>query len=132
MITDTHAHVFWSTFDADREQVLERARAAEVSRMVVVGTNLATSRAAFELCRGREGLFPTAGIHPHDCAEAGPEDREQIERLARSPECVAVGETGLDLFKEFSPRAEQAESFRWHLELARRLDTLGVYRFSPA
>lgn len=122
MITDTHAHVFWSTFDADREEVLERARAAEVSRMVVVGTNLATSRAAFELCAGRSGLFPTAGIHPHDCAEAGPDDYAAIEALARDPACVGVGETGLDLFKEFSPRAQQSESFHWHLELARALD----------
>lgn len=122
MITDTHAHVFWSSFDADRELVLERARAAQVSRMVVVGTNLATSRAAFELCRGRTGLFPSAGIHPHDCAEAGDADYAGIEALARDPACVGVGETGLDLFKEYSPRARQAESFRWHLALARELD----------
>lgn len=122
MITDSHAHVFWSSFDADREAVLERARAAGVSRMVVVGTNLATSRAAFDLCRGRVGLFPTAGIHPHDCAEAGEADYAGIEALARDPACVAVGETGLDHFKEFSPRAAQEQSFRWHLRLARELD----------
>jgi len=122
LITDTHAHVFWSTFDADREEVLERARAAEVSRMVVVGTNLETSRAAFELCRGRVGLFPTAGVHPHDCAEAGAEDYAAIAELARERACVGVGETGLDLFKEYSPRERQAESFRWHLALARELD----------
>jgi TatD DNase family protein len=122
LITDTHAHVYWSSFDADRDEVLERARAAEVSRMVVVGTNLATSRSAFELCAGRSGLFPTAGIHPHDCAAAGPEDFAGIEALARDGTCVAVGETGLDLFKEYSPRARQAESFRWHLRLARELD----------
>jgi TatD DNase family protein len=122
LITDSHAHVFWSSFDEDREQVLERARAAGVSRMVVVGTNLATSRAAFELCRPRTGLFPSAGIHPHDCAEAGESDHAGIAALARDPACVAVGETGLDHFKEFSPRARQAESFRWHLRLARELD----------
>lgn len=122
MITDTHAHVFWSSFDEDREQVLERARSAGVSRMVVVGTNLETSRAAFELCRDRAGLFPTAGIHPHDCAEASEQDFAAVAGLAHAQECVAVGETGLDLFKEFSPRARQAESFRWHLELARELD----------
>jgi TatD DNase family protein len=122
LITDSHAHVFWSSFDEDRELVLERARAAQVSRMVVVGTNLATSQAAFALCRDRAGLFPTAGIHPHDCAQALEADYAGIADLARERACVAVGETGLDLFKEYSPRALQADSFRWHLRLAVELD----------
>lgn len=122
MITDSHAHVFWDSFDGDRDNVLARARAAGVTRMVVVGTSAETSRQAFALCAGRAGLFPTAGIHPHDAAEASPEDRAEVERLARSEECVAVGETGLDFFKEFSPRKDQLESFRWHLALARELD----------
>jgi TatD DNase family protein len=53
MITDTHAHLFWRDFDGDREEVLARARAAGVGRMLIVGTDLSTSRAAFELCSGR-------------------------------------------------------------------------------
>jgi TatD DNase family protein len=120
MITDSHAHLYWKSFDGDRAEVLARARAAGVERMVVVGTDLASSRAAFELCAGELGLFPTAGIHPHDAARAAPE-RGEIEALCRRPECVAVGETGLDWFKEYSPRADQLESFLWHLELADRL-----------
>jgi TatD DNase family protein len=122
VITDSHAHVWWDRFSEDLEEVLDRARAAGVERMVVVGTTAETSRAAFELCRGRPGLYPTAGIHPHDAAEAGEVERAEIARLARLPECVAVGETGLDLFKEYSPRAEQLASFHWHLALARELD----------
>lgn len=122
MITDTHVHVFWETFDGDRDEVLARARAAGVERMVVVGTDLETSRAAFELCAERPGLYPTAGVHPHDAAGAGVTVLREIERLCRRDECVAVGETGLDLFKEYSPRARQMENFRWHLDLARRID----------
>lgn len=122
MITDTHVHVFWETFDDDREEVLQRARAAGVERMVVVGTDLATSRASFELCASRPGLYPTAGVHPHDASGAGGTVLREIERLCRREECVAVGETGLDFFKEYSPRARQLETFRWHLDLARRLD----------
>lgn len=122
MITDTHAHVFWESFDEDREAVLERARAAGVERIVIVGTDLASSRAAFELCAGREGLYPTAGVHPHDAEGASPETLVEIEALCRSDECVAVGETGMDLFKEYAPRDAQREAFRWHLELARELD----------
>jgi TatD DNase family protein len=122
MITDSHAHLYWKSFDVDRAEVLARARAAGVERMVVVGTDVASSRAAFALCADELGLFPTAGIHPHDAAGAGAAERAQIEALCRVPECVGVGETGLDWFKEHSPRADQLDGFLWHLDLARRLD----------
>jgi len=121
VITDTHAHVGWESYDADLDAVLERARAAGVTRMIVVGTTAATSRQAHEVCSGRAGLHPTAGIHPHDASAAGPAERSEIERLARAEACVAIGETGLDYFKEHSPRAAQAECFRWQLALAREL-----------
>jgi len=122
LITDTHAHVFGPRFDEDREAVLERARAAGVSRIVVVGTDVETSRAAFALCAGRPGLYPTAGIHPHDAAQITDAQRDEIAALCAREECVAVGETGLDWFKEFSPREQQLAGFRWHAELARELD----------
>jgi len=121
VITDTHAHLFWDGLGQDLDAVLERARAAGVGRIVVVGTDLKSSRAALELCRGRPELSPTAGIHPHDAAGIDAEARAEIEQLCALPECVAVGETGLDYFKEFSPRAAQAEGFRWQAELAREL-----------
>lgn len=122
MITDSHAHLYWKDFDQDRAAVLARARAAGVARMVVVGTDLASSRAALALCAGEPGLFPTAGIHPHDAAGATPSERAEIEALCRRPECVGVGETGLDWFKNHSPRVAQLESFLWQLELACALD----------
>ena len=122
MITDSHAHLYWKDFDGDRAEVLARARAAGVAHMVVVGTDLASSRAAFDLCAGEPGLFPTAGIHPHDARAATSAERAEIEALCRRPECVGVGETGLDWFKNLSPRAEQLESFLWQLDLAQRLD----------
>src|SRR5262245_48875553 len=102
--------------------MLARARAARVARCVVPGTEVATSRAAFELCAKETGLYPAAGIHPHDASGFDERSRAEIEALARRPEAVAVGETGLDYFKEFSPRAAQRANFRWHLELARELD----------
>ena len=120
-LTDSHAHVWWKTYDGDRGQVLEHARELGVERMVLVGTDVETSRAAFELAAGIEWAWPTAGIHPHDAQGAGPGEREAIAELCRRPECVGVGETGLDFFKQYSPRAAQEESFRWHLELATAL-----------
>jgi len=122
VITDSHAHVYWTSFEGDRAEVLARARAAGVERMVLVGTNVETSRAAFELARSEPGLYPTAGIHPHDASGADRPARAEIERLCERSECVAVGETGLDFFKEHSPREAQLASFRWQLELARSLD----------
>ena len=122
MITDTHAHLFWKSFEDDREAVLERARAAGIARMVIVGTDLPSSRQAFELCAQEPDLYPTAGIHPHDAEGVTQEQRAEIEALCRRPECVGVGETGLDYFKQFSPREDQLENFYWHLELARTLD----------
>ena len=122
MITDTHSHLFWKKFDDDREDVIARAKAAGVGRMVVVGTTLETSKRSFELAAEYEGLFPTAGIHPHDVAEPDEAVREEIATLCARPECVAVGETGLDYFREYSPHEAQRDWFRWHLELAKLLD----------
>ncbi len=121
MITDSHAHLYWKSFDPDRDAVLARARAAGVGRMIVVGTDLETSRAAFALCERELDLHPTAGVHPHDAAGASPAERAAIEELCGRPECVGVGETGLDWFKQFSQRAAQIENFLWQLDLARRL-----------
>lgn len=122
MITDTHSHIFWKNFDEDRDEVVERARRAGVERMLVVGTDVETSRQCFRLCEGQAGLYPTAGIHPHDAEGVAEADLAEIETMCRDPRCVAVGETGLDYFKEYSPRQDQRRRFRWHLELARELD----------
>jgi TatD DNase family protein len=121
MITDTHAHLFGERFDADREEVIARARAAGVSRIVVVGTDVASSRAAFALCAGRAGFHPTAGIHPHDAADSSAEARAAIREMCLRTECVAVGETGLDWFRNLAPRDAQLENFAWHAELAREI-----------
>lgn len=123
MITDSHNHLYWPTFDEDRALVLERARAAGVSRMIVVGTDLDTSRAALALARGEEGIFASVGIHPNDLGgpeEDGPsaETWGAIAELARDPLCVAVGETGLDFYWDSVARDRQLEGFRWHLELS--------------
>jgi TatD DNase family protein len=121
VITDTHAHLFWESFREDLALVLERARAAGVGRMIVVGTDVETSRAAFETCAKAPDLFPTAGIHPHDAESSGEEARAAIAALCARPDCVGVGETGLDYFRMLARREAQRENFRWHLELARQL-----------
>ena len=122
MITDTHSPLFWKRFDDDRDEVIARAKAAGVERMLVVGTTLETSKSSFELAAKHEGLFPTAGVHPHDVEEPWDAVREEVSALCALKECVAVGETGLDYFRDYSPLEAQRDWFRWHLELATKLD----------
>ena len=122
MITDSHCHLYWDSFQDDLTETLQRAQERGVERMVVVGTNVETSNQAKSLADQHKNIFSTAGIHPHDAEGTGDAERAVIRDLARDPECVAVGETGLDWFKEYSPRKAQIESFTWHLNLAQELD----------
>jgi TatD DNase family protein len=106
-------------FDRDRDAVLARAQAAGVRRMLVTGTNVASTQAAIELARRTPGvLFATAGIHPHDASGASPEALRELAALARAPEVRAVGECGLDFDRDFSPRPAQEAAFEAQLDLA--------------
>lgn len=121
VLVDSHCHLTDGAFAEDRTGAIARARAAGVGRMVVIGTTPKTSRDALELASAEHGLFGTAGLHPHEAASFGEETCEQIRALCGRDDCVGVGETGLDWFKEWAPRADQLASFAWHLELAREL-----------
>ncbi|MEZ4437064.1 MAG: TatD family hydrolase, partial [bacterium] len=106
-------------FAADRDAVVERARAAGVSAMVLTGTRLATSRAVAALAAGRPGvLYATAGVHPHDAKSVDGETAGALRALAARPEVVAIGECGLDYDRDFSPRPAQREAFAMQLGLA--------------
>ncbi|HEU5320766.1 MAG TPA: TatD family hydrolase, partial [Methylomirabilota bacterium] len=117
---DTHAHLHFPEFAGDLDAVLARARAAGVRRMLTVGTSVETSRAAVALAAREPDVWASVGIHPHDAAGADAESLAEIERLAGAPRVVAVGEIGLDFFRDLSPRAVQADVFRRLLDLARR------------
>jgi TatD DNase family protein len=109
-------------FDADREQVLERARAAGVVQMLVLGTSLAGSATAVELARRHPGtLLATAGVHPHDAATWDAQSARRLAELAAAPEVVAIGECGLDFERNYSSPSDQLRAFRGQLDLAREL-----------
>ncbi len=118
---DTHAHLHVPEFADDLAAVLERAHAAGVTRVVTIGTDVATTEAAIALAERHDRTWATAGIHPHDAAEADEAAFAAIEQLARHPRVVAIGEIGLDYFRTLSPPDVQARTFRRLLELARRL-----------
>jgi len=118
---DTHAHLHFPDFATDLDAVLERARAAGVRRLVTVGTDVAMSQAALALAHACEHVWASAGIHPHDASAADEAALAEIERLARDPRVVAVGEIGLDFFRDLSPRPAQQAVFRRLLDVARRV-----------
>jgi len=119
---DTHAHLHFPEFAGDLAAVLARARAAGVRRMVTIGTDVATSRAAAALAAREPDVWAAVGIHPHEAADADETALAEIERLASAPRVVAIGETGLDFFRDRSPREAQARAFSAQVALARRLD----------
>lgn len=119
---DIGANLCHDSFDQDREAVLERARAAGVCTIVVTGSDRQSSRDALALARAHPGyLFATAGIHPHRAEEAGEEALAELRELAGAEEVRAIGETGLDFFRDFSPRDMQIRAFEAQLELAAEL-----------
>jgi TatD DNase family protein len=120
-LIDTHAHVMDRAFDADRDAMLTRAITAGVVAMVAVGYDLPSSRAAIGLARRVGSIRASVGIHPNSAAEASPADFDAIADLARSPEVVAIGETGLDNYRKFTPPSRQREALDWHRQLADEL-----------
>jgi TatD DNase family protein len=110
-------------FHRDRDPVVERAVAARVTRLVVTGTNLSASREALALAHKRPGvLWCTAGVHPHNAKECGPDTLHQLRDLLAQPEVVAVGECGLDFNRDFSPRDVQERWFDAQCGLACEAD----------
>lgn len=118
-LIDIGSNLTHSSFAADLEAVVDRAASAGVRRQVVTGADLASSRAAAALAAAHPGaLWCTAGVHPHHAAELEPARRDELEAMLSLPRVVAVGECGLDYFRDFSPRAAQRQAFVVQLEIA--------------
>ena len=119
---DIGANLAHGSFDSDRGAVLERAWTAGLTAIVVTGSSAESSQRALQLAREYRGrLFATAGLHPHHASEWSDELAEKFERLGRNPEVVALGECGLDYFRDLSPREAQRKAFAEQLALAVKL-----------
>lgn len=121
MLIDSHCHLQDRKFDQDREDVLQRARDAGVTGFVVVGYDVASSRKAVELADDHSDVHAVVGVHPHDAKTLSAKDIDVLDRLADSAKVVAIGEIGLDLYRNLSPREEQERAFHEQLDLARSL-----------
>lgn len=125
MFYDTHAHLDYPDYAGEVAAAIERAAAAGITRIIAIGTNLASSRRAVALAEGFESVYAVAGWHPGEVSDAPTDLRAELRVLAGHPKVVALGETGLDYFRlSQDPAASapvkerQIELFRQHLEVA--------------
>jgi len=117
-LIDIGCNLTHDSFDSDRAQVLDHAREAGVVQIVVTGASAEGSKAALSMARDHPGeLFATAGVHPHRASEFNDETEILLRELSSQEGIVAVGETGLDYFRDFSPRDAQREAFKRQLEI---------------
>jgi TatD DNase family protein len=117
-VIDTHCHLGSSRFKSDRSAVIARARSAGVERFVEVGYDVATSERSVALAGQERGVWASVGLHPHEVAKAREDAFERLKALAQEPRVVAIGECGLDFYRDLSPRDQQREWFERQLALA--------------
>jgi TatD DNase family protein len=118
---DTHAHLDFSQYDTDREQIIEECRRNGVQFIINIGVDLQTSKASIELAEKYDFIYASVGYHPHDAKAMTDSIFEEIARLATHPKVVAIGEIGLDYYRDMSPRDIQKAAFIRQLQLAERL-----------
>ena len=119
---DTHCHLGSSRFRRDRDEVMARARRAGVQRFVEVAYDLPTSERSIALAREHDDMWASVGMHPHEVAKASSEAFDRLSELSNDPQVVAIGEVGLDFYRDLSPRDLQREWFERQLALARKRD----------
>jgi len=120
MLIDSHVNLHAPAFDADRDEVIARARAAGVALMVNICDKVSAFEACLAVATGEEDIWATVGTHPHEAKENPRLDADTLCVLAEHPKIVGIGETGLDFHYDLSPRDVQAAVFRVHIEAARR------------
>jgi len=122
-IVDAHTHLdaCGAKDAADVALIVDRAAAAGVTRVVTVADDLASARWVAQAATWDPRVFAAVAVHPTRTATLSDDDRAVLEDLARQPRVVAVGETGLDYYWDYSPPAAQQEAFRWHIDLAKRV-----------
>jgi len=121
VLVDSHAHIGARRFDSDRDKVMERAREAGISFVFDVGSDLESSKTAIGLSQQYDEVYAVIGFHPHNASRMRSGDIERLAELTQQPKVVAIGEIGLDFYRDLSPREVQIESFKRQLELAEKL-----------
>ena len=118
---DTHAHLQWPVFKNDREQVIERAFSGGLAAIINIGYDLNASHEAVQIANNHKNVYAVVGIHPHNAKTIRTDVLASLRELARAPKVVAIGEIGLDYYRDLSPRQQQTEAFEEQLQLAKEL-----------
>jgi len=121
-LVDTHAHMDMRHFNRDRKEVIARALNAGVTRIVTIGADLESSQQSIKLAENNAQIFASVGFHPHVVDKVKETDIARLAELAGHPKVVAIGEIGLDFYRNLSPREVQFQALRWQLELAVKVD----------
>ena len=122
MLIDTHCHLFFDELKEDLSSVLKRAADLGVTKFICVGTNIEDSKESYNLALDYENIFSTAGVHPHDTERVAENYIDELYNLLKNKKVVAVGEIGLDYFKELSDISVQKKIFAEQLELAQKIN----------
>jgi len=121
MLVDSHAHLQWRNFDKDRGEVIIRAKEADVKYIVNIGYDFEGSKKTIQLAEKHEGLYAAVGIHPHNASEFDEKVLDNLGRLSGNPKVVAIGEIGLDYYRNLSPKDAQQKAFEAQMILAQEL-----------
>lgn len=121
-LIDSHAHLDSGQYDADRPETIERAHQNGISHILSIGCDLASSRKNIELAQQYEQIYAAVGVHPHDAGDINDQTLEQLRLMLDHPKVVAVGEIGLDYYRNRSPQNIQHQAFRRQIQLARKVD----------
>ena len=122
MTIDTHAHIDMEDYDDDRHEVVQRALESGVQYIINIGCDIESCHRSVELTERYEFIYAAAGIHPHDVKSINGTTYDELRSLLAHPKVIALGEIGLDFYKNYSPRDVQLTHFRKQVELARELD----------
>lgn len=118
---DSHAHLSLSAFDRDRDKVIERAEQAGVGIILTIAITPEDAEKTITLSEENDLIFFSAGVHPHDAKRFDAETEKKIKKIGTHPDCLAIGEIGLDFHHNHSPREKQIDAFRKQINIAREL-----------
>lgn len=122
MLADTHCHLNFNSFQTDLSETIIRARDAGIEHILIPGTNLTTSKEAVELSEHYDGIYAAVGIHPNDALQWQPTTCNELQVLANHPKVLAIGEIGLDYYRDYAPPDVQRMVFQEQLNLASELN----------
>jgi TatD DNase family protein len=133
-LVDTHCHLQFEKFHGRDNEIIASASASGVTKLVCVGTTLADSQTAIQIAASHDNVWATAGTHPHDASKfvSDTDNTKKLKTLASQPKVLAIGETGLDYYRNISPKADQQQAMRHHIEVGLELNLPMVFHIRDA